>query len=158
MATRKSTAERFWAKVDSSGGPDACWPWTGSTFIGGYGQFSPTHATTITAHRMAYTLTYGPIARHLYACHRCDQPICCNPRHIFSGTPAENSHDMMAKGRSSKALCCERNPGAKLTPDQVRFIRTSGESLRILSKRFDVAIMTIWRARSGQTWHQLMSL
>jgi hypothetical protein len=105
---------------------------------------------------MAYSLTYGPIDKRLFACHRCDQPGCCNPRHIFTGTPAENSRDMVNKGRTQAHERRGRTP-AKLTPDQVHLIRTSMETGKILAERFGVCQRTIWAVRSRRTWHQLKS-
>ena len=103
MATRKSTAERFWAKVDRSDGPDACWPWTGHRARRGYGQFKM-FGRSVPAHRVAWELTNGPIppGDHfgtMCACHRCDNPPCCNPTHLFLGSMADNVADRDAKGR-----------------------------------------------------------
>lgn len=103
----EGTICRFWSKVDKSGGPDACWPWLGTTKPGGYGSFFVTRIPPgskgkkiyANAHRLAYELTCGPIAPGLFACHRCDTPSCCNPNHIFLGTPRENVQDAVAKGR-----------------------------------------------------------
>jgi hypothetical protein len=97
------TAVRFWKKVDQSGGPDACWVWTagrGGTM--GYGSFQMgTYRNThhVRAHRMAWELTNGPIPAGKYVCHRCDNPPCCNPAHLFLGTQGDNLRDMYAKGR-----------------------------------------------------------
>src|SRR4051812_24942090 len=72
----------FWARVDRSGD---CWPWTAGTDHAGYGQVrAPTGETR--AHRIAWELTHGPIPAGMFACHRCDKPICCNPAHLFLGT------------------------------------------------------------------------
>lgn len=107
MIYSESTIRRFWAKVDKSGGTDACWPWLATTKPGGYGSFfvkrippgSKGKVIYANAHRLAYELTYGPIAPGLFACHKCDTPSCCNPNHIFLGTPRENMQDAVAKGR-----------------------------------------------------------
>jgi hypothetical protein len=117
-----SAAARFWSKVDKSGGPGTCWPWTGSVSSSGYGSL--THAGRgIKAHRRAWELTNGAIPpgdgpHGTCVCHRCDNPLCCNPAHLFLGTTADNTHDMIAKGRKFRPLgdlngsrtCPERRP------------------------------------------------
>jgi hypothetical protein len=99
-----SIAERFWAKVDRSGGPDACWPWLASIGTSGYGQFAIGRRDAHTmrgAHTVAYELDRGhpPPPDRPYVLHSCDNPPCCNPGHLSEGTQAENLADMRAKGR-----------------------------------------------------------
>lgn len=97
---RKPVAERFWPKVDTSGGPSACWNWTASKKSGGYGKFSKGGDNGwMLAHRAAWEMTNGPIAVGAVVCHSCDNPSCCNPAHLFLGTQAENLSDMRRKGR-----------------------------------------------------------
>jgi hypothetical protein len=93
-------ARRFWKKVTKLNGNNACWVWTSSLNDGGYGQFwVGAVKRNLLAHRLAYVLTYGPIARGLLVCHRCDNPICVRPEHLFVGTVADNLRDMVRKGR-----------------------------------------------------------
>lgn len=91
---------RFDAKVDRSAGPDACWPWTASTRATGYGQInSGNRGTPIKAHRLAFAITNGwwPDV----VAHRCDNPPCCNPAHLFAADQQTNLADMRAKGRQA---------------------------------------------------------
>lgn len=100
MRKRRPIAERFWPKVDSSGGPGACWTWTASCKIKGYGQISAGgRERPLLAHRVAWEITNGPIGVGSVVCHSCDNPKCCNPAHLFLGTQAENLQDMTDKGR-----------------------------------------------------------
>jgi hypothetical protein len=119
--------ERFHARV-ARGEPDACWPWTGADKGGGYGAFRVGRRIERT-HRIAYTLAHGAIPDGLDVCHSCDNPPCCNPRHLFAGTKADNAHDRDAKGRNigpqlwkAKPLCAR---GHERTP-QNTYVRKDG--------------------------------
>ena len=98
-----SERDRFWVRVDKSGGPDACWEWQGARNGQGYGIAYVRGLNTSGAHRIAYTLAYGPIAPGMVIRHyHCDNPACCNPSHLLEGTPAQNAQDRVDKGRTSK--------------------------------------------------------
>jgi uncharacterized protein YjiS (DUF1127 family) len=90
-------AELFWSKV-KRGGPDECWPWLAATNEKGYGVVGGKDGTT-KANRVAWKLTNGPIPDGKCVLHRCDNPPCCNPGHLFTGTRGDNNRDMHAKGR-----------------------------------------------------------
>ena len=91
------------ALTDKSGGPDACWPFTGKRNAQGYGCVSgrePGLGYQIKrAHRVAYEAAHGTLRHGEFVCHRCDSPSCVNPKHLFLGDPKINTRDMFRKGR-----------------------------------------------------------
>ena len=92
-----SVSCRFWAKVNKQGN---CWEWQASLFTTtGYGQFALTSRHPETAHRMAWVFTHGSIPDGQFVLHKCDNRKCCNPDHLFLGTPQDNMVDMVRKGR-----------------------------------------------------------
>ncbi len=96
---RPSVPERFWPKVKVAG-PEACWPWLAGTNGVSYGRLK-LDGEYVGAHRIAWILEHGPIPPDRVICHRCDNPSCCNPRHLFLGTHLDNARDREAKGRGN---------------------------------------------------------
>lgn len=87
----------FWAKVAVLDPPGTCWPWRGGCDRAGYGWFIY-RSKQYRAHRLAFQFANADPG-DLHVLHRCDNPPCCNPAHLFLGTQADNNADMMAKGR-----------------------------------------------------------
>jgi len=147
--------ERFWDRVDCSGGPDACWPWTAGT-IKGYGTFYINNKPQY-AHRFSYELIHGPIPDDLCACHKCDNPPCCNPAHIFLGTLADNIYDAARKKRMARG---ERNSHSKLTKADVRQIRADYAaglaSGKALAKKYGMHDTTIYDVINRKSWKHVV--
>lgn len=89
--------ERFWSKVDKRG-PDECWPWGGYKAKSGHGSTSDGCGGSIGAHRLAYILAVGEIPTGLCVCHKCDNPPCVNPDHLYAGTYKQNTADRKLRG------------------------------------------------------------
>lgn len=108
--TEKTVSERFSRFVDSSGGPDACWPWKGSVFLtrGRYGRFK-LGGRVMRANRVALELHTGQEIGSLQAQHSCDNPTCCNPAHLSAGDAKKNARDARDRGR----LHDKRNAGGR---------------------------------------------
>lgn len=150
-AAPRPVAPRFWSRVDRRGDLD-CWPWTGSRTAWGYGNIRIGRHVFI-ASRIAWALSKGTEPGDMLVCHRCDNPICCNPSHLFLGTDADNGADMRAKGRARyNGVKGERHMWTKLTEDQVRFIKTSDAPGKVLAEQFGVKCSTISEIRQGRNW------
>lgn len=151
--------EKFWLRVDRSAGAGACWPWTAGKCGGGYGTFRPGEGLTLGAHRVSYELRNGPIPAGVFVLHRCDNPACCNPAHLFLGTHAENMADMVAKGRQAVVrVTGERNPAHKLTTPQVAEVLqrlAAGESRNSVARSFGIGFSTVTALARGKTWRDV---
>lgn len=138
-------AERFWSKVDRRG-QDECWPWKGRLGAG-YGRFRLGRAGSRSDHpmRVAYALVIGPVPKGLHVCHRCDNPPCCNPSHLWLGTSQQNTADKMRKGRQAMGPI----HGSKTMPHRVA--RGTRNGMAKLSWR-DVTKIRVKRALFGQSY------
>lgn len=157
---RRSLEERFWERV-SRGESDECWQWTGTKIPKGYGKISSGgHAgQTLLTHRVAWVLTNGPIPDGLFVCHRCDNPSCVNPHHLFLGTASDNMQDMHQKGRKGAGPRGDAvQHTAKLTREQRDCIRRTyrhgvrGYGAPALARKFGVVPTTIRSLVRGLCW------
>lgn len=153
--------ERFWAKVDKSSGQNGCWTWTASTDHDGYGQIGNGSGRMVKAHRTSWELHNGPIPDGLHCLHRCDNPPCCNPSHLFLGTNADNMRDCAAKGRCLAQAHPERaargasHGHVKLTEDAVTSIRERaerGEAQRAIGRELGVGQSAISKIVRRVNW------
>lgn len=143
---RRALVDRFNEKIDRSGGPDACWPWNAKTNGGGYGriQRGGQGEGEVTANVLAWTMVNGPVPEGLVVRHTCDNPPCCNPKHLITGTVKQNSRDMVERGRSVRG---KRHHKAKVADhvDEIRQRYASGESSPSIGRRFGVEPASIER-------------
>ncbi len=150
---------RFWSQVDTSGGPDACWPWTGGTTHSGHGKVCFFGLKT-TTHRVAYALCTGQeIPADLKGLHSCDYPPCCNPKHVSPGTQTINLAQMRARGRGYKfpVIFGENAPHAKLSDVQIAEMRAlrarypASWTERALAERFSIGSSQVHRILRGES-------
>ncbi len=145
----KKTITRFWSKVEKT---DGCWLWTGCIKRDGYGKVRISQRSFI-AHRVSWELSFGAIPDFLHVLHRCDNPACVRPEHLFLGTQRDNVADMDAKGRRGEVnMRGERHPQARLTEADVRLIRSSLEHRSVLARRFGVTGQAITDVRRRKSW------
>jgi len=152
---KHSIIDRFW-KYTNKGKKDECWEWQGSTMLhGGYGQLSiGFNRSPIKAHRLSYMIHYGEIPKNLFICHKCNNPLCVNPNHIYAGTPNDNWKDTINSGNAYKFINLggEQCRAHKLTNEQVDTIKNSTESSIDLANKYKVSRQSIWKIRKGKTW------
>lgn len=167
MRKARPTIERFWSKVRKTA---ECWYWVGFRDRQGYGRFyEPKNATS--AHRASWHIHYGEIPRDLCVLHKCDNPSCVRPDHLYVGTNADNVRDRTERKRHwanrnprefqrhAKAVGGlaskrpgEKNPRAKLTADDIRSIRASKEAKYILIEKYGISRSNLWLIQTGQRW------
>jgi hypothetical protein len=115
----RSLADRLWANVDKSGGPEACWPWTKYRNGQGYGMIGVADHKTERTHRVAWVVARGKIAPETpCVLHRCDNPPCCNPSHLRLGTHGQNMAEMKERGRTNAHLRRGDRNGSRKHPER----------------------------------------
>ncbi len=152
----ESDLRRFWEKVDRRG-PDECWPWLGSKLPKGYGKLLFSGKMQL-AHRLSFLMHHGPVPCGLHVCHKCDNPPCVNPRHLWAGTMFDNMQDCSKKGRfptRREAIDGEKNQSAKLTEQQVAEIRASSGFQYEIAKKYGISQCQVSRIKRGEIWQHL---
>lgn len=149
--------ERFWARVHKT---DSCWLWTGGALAKGYGRFSLGKNREMLATHFAWQLVHGPVPPGMMLCHDCpggDDPRCVRVSHLFLGTAADNTADMLAKGREARGT---GNPNAVLTDDIVRDARARyaarTATMAALAKEYGVHVGTLRCAIRRSTWRHVI--
>lgn len=139
---------RFWGKVTKGEG---CWNWTGSRNSDGYGQFR-CDGKARKAHRVSFVIANGGIRDGLCVCHRCDNPSCVNPEHLFAATHQVNMKDCAKKGRMHLGEKCANS---KLTAGDVIEIRRAyhaGETQHSIGRRYGISQVTVFKIVNRRTW------
>ena len=159
IALSEKDIERFWSKVDKKS-EDECWEWTGGRNKGGYGRLWAQN-TRIYAPRISWVLHNGQIPKgnppygSMFVCHKCDNPGCVNPAHLFLGATLDNMRDKCKKGRAAPTNK-ENNGNHKLTEEQVIEIREKYipfvYTLNMLAQEYGVVQSTIESIIYNKRW------
>ncbi len=145
----KTSEERFFEKVDIPDNHHFCWVWKGATTKFGYGCIEVNGIDCMT-HRFSYEFHIGKIPENMYVLHKCDRPQCVNPKHLFLGTPKDNVHDMLKKGRGSKHI--------KLDVQDVINIRKmldKTDDMKKIACIFKVSLSTISHIKNRRNWKSI---
>jgi hypothetical protein len=138
-----------------------CWNWTGTlNRRGGYGQCNFLRdGKRLLAHRWSWLLARGPIPDGLHVLHRCDNPRCVNPEHLFLGTHQDNMRDAILKGRrkhpSPPRVRGEKHGRAKLNAEQVKAIRLDDRTSGAVAKDYGMSPSTIHEIRERRIWRHV---
>lgn len=151
--------QRFWSYVDKT---KDCWNWTSGLFRGGYGQFR-VGKKKVKAHRFSWIINGGFIPRNYIILHKCDNPCCVKPTHLFLGTHKANAIDRGKKGRAAlnnlQAKRGEENGSSKLDTATVKAVRHLreyyGYSFKLLSIAFSISQSQIANIIHRRSWRHI---
>ena len=152
MPNKKPAFWRLMSRVKIPSDPNLCWEIQGAKTHDGYGIIRGEGERL--AHRVAYTLAYGPIPKGMCVLHSCDNPACVNVNHHFLGTRKDNNADRAAKGRSNTPSG-ERHHNAKLTVEAVLDIRhmySLGHAQKEIGKKHGIPQATVSRIVRRESW------
>lgn len=169
--TSSEIESEFWSKVDKSNGPDSCWLWSGPSKTSkkkakpGYGHFTIQHYGVFFVKSPAHVFAYKShnkveIPNGIRVCHRCDNPPCCNPKHLWLGTDKDNIRDAWKKGRARSNLKPNpmhgsKHPRSKLTEAAVLSIRqelAEGATVKATAIKYKVSTGLISMVGKRQVW------
>lgn len=142
--------DAFFAARSKVNDETGCLEWTRHIDRRGYGTLKHKQKHRF-AHRMMWEYKFGPIPEGMNICHKCDNPKCLNPNHLFVGTTQDNVSDKMVKGRF-KPVTGERNGCAKLTADQIEAIRLDPRPQHVIAKDYGISQSNVSLIKQGKTW------
>lgn len=148
--TEQTLLDRFEAKIYYA--IDSCWYWTGCVCKFGYGRIRVNGVSELST-RISYTLFKGGIPDGMYVCHRCDNPACVNPDHLFLGSQSDNMKDMMNKGR--RGYYGEENPRTKLKESDILTIRSGAFTVTELMTKYQMTYSGVWNIIHRRSWTKL---
>ena len=135
--------KRYWEAVDKRG-EDECWNWTKAKVTDGYGTIAYEAGDLYASHRLAYIIEHGKVPQGLQVLHHCDNPACCNPKHLYAGTRYDNVRDRMNRKRGSE----------KLTQEQVEEIKVDRRKQAVVAKEYGISQSMVSRIKCGNRWHE----
>lgn len=135
---------------------DGCWEWTKGKNQGGYGQIK-VRGKGMAAHRVSYQIFVGEIPDGMFVCHKCDNPSCCNPKHLFLGTATDNYHDCLSKGRwrpgsGNRSKGAQSNHAVKIDIATVKEILAMQCSNSEIARRLKIGRKVVSLIKSGRHW------
>lgn len=148
----RTTMQLFLEKVQRAD-PPACWLWLGGKNGGGYGRMNFGGRYRL-AHRVSHELFNGPVPDDMCVLHKCDNPPCVNPAHLFVGTKKDNVDDMIRKGRKAIFKSAD-HPMARLTEAQVISIRADTRTQVAIAREYGLTQAAISRIKLRLTWRDL---
>ena len=143
----KARESKFWKKVDRRGS-DECWNWSGDK-VRGYGRFLLVTGFKVTASRASYILANGAVPDGLYVCHKCDNPSCCNPAHLYAGTSEQNAIDREVRNRSKP------RSGHKINEETAMKIFEAVGTQEAIAAKFGVSRSYVSMVKSGKRWKRI---
>ena len=153
---KEKDVERFNSKIIKASDENQCWLWNGTLSTSGYGQFQ-VRDKCVYAHRAMYAIKFGEIPENGHVCHKCDNPLCVNPSHLFLGDAVINMKDRFKKGRYA-SIRGENNKQSKLSESQVLEIKkylAQGIRQQDIAKIYSVSQICISLIKRGINWRHI---